>query len=153
MISGDGWKRFCSANEVGAGESLTLELIRGGTSPLLKFVSKMEQSPSEAEARPHKRARVQRWSQESRRLKHGVRQKIAEEGEPSRRTRSSNKSIGDQGKLQHTQFCSILDHVPKVRQSIEETLTSIRRFRAKLETKEQNLEALLHEIENYQVMM
>ncbi|XP_010447526.1 PREDICTED: B3 domain-containing protein REM8-like isoform X2 [Camelina sativa] len=152
-ISSNGWKSFCAANEVGAGESLTLELIRGGTSPLLMFVSKMELSPVEAEARPHKRARVQIWSKESERLKHDVRQKIAAEGEPSRRTRSSSKSTGDQENPQHTQSCSILDHLPKVRQSIEETLTSIRRFRAKLETKEQTLEALLHEIENYQVMM
>ncbi|XP_019087943.1 PREDICTED: B3 domain-containing protein REM5-like isoform X2 [Camelina sativa] len=141
-----GWKSLCTENKLKVGEPFTFKLLHNAERLVFLLCSRTEAG---AEARPYKRARVQRWSQESRRLKHDVRQKIAEVGEPSRRTRSCNKSTGDQGKLQHTQFCSILDHVPKVRQSIEETLTSIRLFRAKLETKEQNLEALLHEIGNY----
>lgn len=39
IISVNGWKSFCAVNEVDAGESLTLELILGGVSPLFKFCS------------------------------------------------------------------------------------------------------------------
>ncbi|KAF8110863.1 hypothetical protein N665_0078s0056 [Sinapis alba] len=71
IMGGKGWKSFCAANEVVAGESLTLELMRRGRIPLLKFCSKMEQPPSKTKARKHKRARVQRLSRESR-SKHDV---------------------------------------------------------------------------------
>ncbi|CAH8328412.1 unnamed protein product [Eruca vesicaria subsp. sativa] len=60
IMDGKGWKSFCAANEVVAGESLTLELIRRGRIPLLRFCSKMEQSPFQTKAIEHKRARVQR---------------------------------------------------------------------------------------------
>ncbi|CAN6911902.1 unnamed protein product [Brassica oleracea] len=63
IINGKGWKRFCAANEVVAGESLTLELIRRGRIPLLKFCSKMEQPPFKTKTRERKRTRVQRLSQ------------------------------------------------------------------------------------------
>ncbi|XP_056859473.1 B3 domain-containing protein REM8-like isoform X2 [Raphanus sativus] len=42
IIGGKGWKSFCAANEVLAGESLTLELIRRGRIPVLKFCSKVK---------------------------------------------------------------------------------------------------------------
>ena len=42
IMGGKGWKSFCAANEVVAGESLTLELIRRGRIPLLKFCSKVK---------------------------------------------------------------------------------------------------------------
>ncbi|KAG2243225.1 hypothetical protein Bca52824_094923 [Brassica carinata] len=71
IMGGKGWKSFCAANEVVAGESLTLELIRRGRIPLLKFCSKTEQPPFTTKAREHKRARVQRLSRESR-SKHDV---------------------------------------------------------------------------------
>lgn len=44
IYSGNGWKHFCAANEIGAGESLVLELIRGGVTPLLKFSSKVSKN-------------------------------------------------------------------------------------------------------------
>ncbi|XP_019086204.1 PREDICTED: B3 domain-containing protein REM8-like [Camelina sativa] len=146
IISGNnGWKSFCAANEIGAGESLTLELIRGGVTPLLKFSSKMEQPPFEAEAREHKRARVQRWSQETE-PKVEMREKTAEElGEPSR---ASHKSCGNQENLQHTQACSVSNQVAKVKQSVVDALTSVKRFMAELETTEQKLEISLQEINN-----
>lgn len=42
IMSGNGWKSFCVTNGVSAYESLILELIRGGTTPLLKFCSKVK---------------------------------------------------------------------------------------------------------------
>lgn len=93
----------------------------------------MEQPPFDAEDRPHKRARVQRWSQETR---------------PSRRTRASKKSSANQVNLQNTQPCSVSDKVAKVKQSVLDTLTSIRGFLAKLETMEQKLKDSLQEIDN-----
>ncbi|XP_024004601.1 B3 domain-containing protein REM8 [Eutrema salsugineum] len=146
IMSGKHWKRFCAVNEVGAGESLTLELIRGGVSPLLKFCSKMEQSPFDAQARTHKRARVQRWISQETRPKHEIREKAAEEGEPFRRTRASNNA--NQGNLENTHPCSVSDLVPKVKQSVADTLTSIRLFREELEKMEQKLEDSLQEIDN-----
>lgn len=92
----------------------------------------MEQPQFEAEAQAHKRARVQI-------SKHDVRQKIAEEEGPS------NKFTSDLGKLQHTQFCPISDHVAKVKESFVDTLTSIRRFQAELDTMERKLEDSLQE--------
>ena len=41
IMSRNGWRIFCDVNEVRAGESLTLELIRGGESPMLKFCSEV----------------------------------------------------------------------------------------------------------------
>lgn len=170
IISGNGWKNFCAANEIGAGESIILELIRGGVAPLLKFSSKvsqnvkqlavhvlgftklklnqitiyiqLDQSPFEAEAQAHKRARVQKLSQETE-PKLDMREKTAEDGVPPR---ASNKSSGNQEKLQHTPPCSVSNQVAKVKQSVVDALTSIRRFRAELDTTEQKLEISLQEI-------
>ncbi|CAA7015269.1 unnamed protein product [Microthlaspi erraticum] len=139
--NGNGWKNFCAANEVGAGECLTLELIRGGARPLLKFCSKMEQLACEAiKARSHKRARVQNRSQETR-PKLEVRETA--EGESSRRSRASN-----QGNLPHTQPCSVSDQVAKVKQSVVDALTCVRRFQTQLETMDNKLEDSLREIDN-----
>lgn len=104
----------------------------------------MEQPPFEAEAQAHKRARVQRWSQETE-PNLEMRDKTAEEGEPSR---ASNKSSGNQGNLLHAQPCSVSNQVAKVKQSVADALTSIRRCRAELETMEQKLEDSLQEINN-----
>ncbi|VVB10779.1 unnamed protein product [Arabis nemorensis] len=146
IMSGNDWKSYCVTNGVSPYESLTLELIRGGTSPLLKFCSKMEQSPFEVKTQ--KKARVQRCSpdqaQETR-SNHDGRQNIAVEGETSR---SSNKSTCDRGILKHTQPCSVSDHVAKVKQSYVDTLTSIRRFCAEVEKMEQKLEDSLQEVDN-----
>lgn len=143
FISG-GWRSLCTENKLEVGDSCTFKLLHNANIPVFRLCSCPKAG---VEARSHKRARVQRWSQGIR-SKHDVRQKIAEEGEPSRCTRSFNKSTGDQGKFQQTQSCFILDNVAKVKQSVEDTLSSIRRFRAKLQTREQNLEALLQIIED-----
>ncbi|CAA7015267.1 unnamed protein product [Microthlaspi erraticum] len=133
------WKSFCAANEVGPGESLTLELIPGGANPLFKFFSKVEQSPSEAEAPAHKRSRFQKRSGET---------KTPAEGESSRRTRASNKSSADQGNLEHTEPGSVSDQVSTVKKSVVDTLTSIRRFQTELKTMEKKLEDSLPGIGN-----
>nr|VDC83912.1 unnamed protein product [Brassica rapa] len=138
IMSRNGWRIFCGVNGVRAGESLTLELIRGGESPMLKFCSKMEQTPFEAEARAHKRAK---WSQE-------IREKTAEEGEPSHRARASNKTNANKKNLQNKQSCSVSDQLTEVKHSVVSTITSIRRFREELKTKEQELEGSLQEINN-----
>ncbi|ANM67451.1 unnamed protein product [Arabidopsis thaliana] len=173
IIGGNDWKSFCAANEVGAGESLALELIQGGVSPLLKFCSKMEQPSFKAEDGRHKRARVQNRSQETdkgaetsrastmgpkleitekgepsrastMRPKVEIREKIAETGEPSR---ASNKSSGIEGNLQHTKPCSVkTDQLAKVKESVVDTLTSIGRFQAELETMKRKLEDSLQEL-------
>ncbi|KAF8097559.1 hypothetical protein N665_0286s0067 [Sinapis alba] len=145
IMSRNGWRIFCGVNGVRAGESLTLELIRGGESPTLKFCSKMKQPPFEAEARAHKRAK---WSHESR-PKVEISEKTAEEGEPSHRTRASNKTNANQENLQDKQPGSVSDLLmTKVRHSVLSTITSIRRFREELKTKEQELEDSLQEINN-----
>ncbi|XP_010447530.1 PREDICTED: B3 domain-containing protein REM8-like isoform X2 [Camelina sativa] len=125
------WKSFCAANEVGAGESMTLELLRGGTSPFLKFCSKMAKPTFEAEDGIRKKARIQNGEQET------------DKGEPSR---ESNKSSGNQGNVQQTQPCSVKDQVAKVKETVVDTLTSIRRFLTELETKEQELQDSLQDI-------
>lgn len=98
----------------------------------------MEQTPFEAEARAHKRAK---WSQ-------GIREKTAEEGEPSHRARASNKTNANQENLQNKQPCSVSDQLTEVKHSVVSTLTSIRQCREELKTKEQELEDSLQEINN-----
>lgn len=76
--------------------------------------------------------------------------RVSAEGGSSRRTRASNKFSVGPSNLQHKKApepCSISDQVSKVRQSIVQTLTDVRRFRSELETKEQNLETSLLEID------
>lgn len=98
----------------------------------------MEQPPFEAEASAHKRAK---WSQE-------IKEKTAE-GEPSHRTRASKETNANQENLQDKQPCSVSDLLmTKVKHSVVSTLTSIRRFREELKTKEQELEDTLQEIKN-----
>lgn len=77
------------------------------------------------------------------------RARVSAEGGPSRRTRASNNSSDNHGNLhkQPLQPCSISDQVKKVKQSIMDTLTGVRRFQSELEIKEQNLEASLQEID------
>ncbi|KAL0726552.1 hypothetical protein Bca4012_022645 [Brassica carinata] len=151
IISVNGWKSFCAVNEVDAGESLTLELILGGVSPLFKFCSTVEKLPLEpAEARAHKRARVQTCIQETR-PKLEIREITAEEeGEPSHRTRASDKTIVNRGNLRETLPSSLPNQlmVNKVKHSVFCALTSIRQFREELETMEQRLEDSLKDIDN-----
>ncbi|CAL9227619.1 unnamed protein product [Arabidopsis halleri] len=137
-----GWKSFCEANKLKTGDTFTLEFVRGegGTTPMLKFCSKakvkieQEEAPEETETETpfQKRARVS-----------------AEVGH-SRRTQAQNKSSDDPKILQRKQTpqpCSFSDQAKKVKQSIVNILTGIKRFRSELEIKEQSLEAALLEID------
>ncbi|KAF2552611.1 hypothetical protein F2Q68_00037699 [Brassica cretica] len=118
IMSRNGWRIFCDVNE-------------------------MEQTPFEAEARAHKRAK---WSQE-------IREKTTEEGEPSHRARASNKTNANQENLQNKQPCSVSDLLTEVKHSVVSTLTSIRQCREELKTKEQELEDSLQEINNLVSML
>lgn len=74
----------------------------------------------------------------------------AEGGGSCPRTKPSNDTIANPGNLpgkQPIQPCSISDQVTKVKQTIVDTLTDVRRFRSELEIKEHNLEASLLEID------
>ncbi|XP_020872303.1 B3 domain-containing protein REM3 [Arabidopsis lyrata subsp. lyrata] len=134
-----GWKRFCEANKLNTGDTFTLEFVRGeDTTPMLKFCSKakvkieQEEAPEETETPFQKRARVS-----------------AEVGH-SRRTQTPNKASHDPKILQRKQPlqpCSFSDQAKKVKQSIVNILTGIKRFRSELEIKEQSLEAALLEID------
>jgi hypothetical protein len=134
-----GWIRFCEANKLKTGETFTLEFVRGeGTTPMLKFCSEakvkieQEEAPEERGTPLPKRARVS-----------------AEVGH-SRRTQAPNKSSDDPKILQRKQPlqpCSFSDQAKKVKQSIVNILTGIKRFRSELELKERNLEAALLEID------
>ncbi|KAF3595013.1 hypothetical protein DY000_02027728 [Brassica cretica] len=129
------------------GDPFTLEAIRGGTNPILKFNSKtpekrqprmiqMSRAKEEKETRVQKKARV------------------SAEGGPSHRTRASNRTIAGTSNLQHKQPiqpCSISDQVTKVKQSVVDALTDVRQFRSELEVKERNLEAALLEIDMLEI--
>ncbi|KAF2530565.1 hypothetical protein F2Q70_00033377 [Brassica cretica] len=129
------------------GDPFTLEAIRGGTNPILKFNSKtpekrqprmiqMSRAKEEKETRVEKKARV------------------SAEGGPSHRTRASNRTIAGTSNLQHKQPiqpCSISDQVTKVKQSVVDALTDVRQFRSELEVKERNLEAALLEIDMLEI--
>ncbi|XP_010432841.1 PREDICTED: putative B3 domain-containing protein REM4 isoform X1 [Camelina sativa] len=147
-------KEFFLANGIkNVGDPFTLEVIRGGTSPILKICSKvkqvsfdgyktLERKPRMTVQAPHAEDETENRVQKKAR--------VCTEGGPSRCTRALNKSSTDPGNLQRKQPlqpCSISDHVKKVRQSIMDTLTDVRRFRSELEIKEQNLQASLHEID------
>ncbi|ESQ54027.1 hypothetical protein EUTSA_v10027418mg [Eutrema salsugineum] len=122
-------------------DSFTLEVVRGGTSPILKICTEERKTPQTVQALRAGEATETPVQKRSR---------VCVEGGPSRCTRASNKSSGEpenlQGK-QPLQSCSISDQVTKVKQSIVETLTDVKRFRSELEIKEQNLEASLLEID------
>lgn len=67
-----------------------------------------------------------------------------------RRTQTPNKASHDPKILQRKQPlqpCSFSDQAKKVKQSIVNILTGIKRFRSELEIKEQSLEAALLEID------
>lgn len=72
------------------------------------------------------------------------RARVTEEGGLSRCTRADPGNLQQKQPLQP---CSISNHVKKVKQSIVDTLTDVRRFQRELEVKEHNLEASLQEID------
>lgn len=89
-----------------------------------------EENLGEAETQTHKRGRVESCSLHK---AHGEMEKTAAEGEPSCRTHKSSPDPKD------PQPCSITHHLAKVKQSIVDTITSVRQFSSELETKEQSI--------------
>ncbi|CAN7108750.1 unnamed protein product [Brassica rapa subsp. narinosa] len=152
-----GFKDCSRANGIKkVGDSFTLDVVRGGTSPILKICSKVN-TKSEAtfdgkqttNRRPSRMIQAPRAEEE---METRVQKKarVSAEGGSSRRTRASNKLSVGPANLQHKkplEPCSISDQVSKVRQSIVHTLTDVRQFRSELEIKEQNLETSLLEID------
>ncbi|AEE85939.1 putative protein [Arabidopsis thaliana] len=141
-----GCQDFFVANGVkNVGDPFTLEVIRGGPSPILKICSKVKQAASSdghktADRKPRMTDQAP-LAEEQTDNRVEKRAQVTEEGGPSRSTRA------DPGNLQQKQPCSISDHVKKVKQSIVDTLTDVRRFQSELKVKEQNLEASLQEID------
>ena len=68
------------------------------------------------------------------------------------RTRVLNRSNSNL-KRKHPESCSVSDQVANVKQSILDTLNTIRHFRAELETRENNLEASLLEVDDLGVFL
>ncbi|RID77725.1 hypothetical protein BRARA_A00609, partial [Brassica rapa] len=114
-----GFKDCFRANGIKkVGDSFTLDVVRGGTSPVLKICSKSRmiqasRAEEEMETRVQKKARVS----------------------------------GEGGSSRPLEPCSISDQVSKVRESNVHTLTDVRQFRSELEIREQNLETWLLEID------
>ncbi|CAH2077352.1 unnamed protein product, partial [Thlaspi arvense] len=140
-----------SINKIG--DSFTFEVVRGGTSPILKICSEVKEASFDAYQIPEMRTprKVQALhAEEGTATQVQKRCRVSAEGGPSQRTRASNKSSVDPGNLQRKQPPqprSISDQVSKVKQSVVDTLAGVRRFRSELEIKEQNLEASLLEID------
>lgn len=122
-----GWISFCKASGITTGETFTLKFVREkGKAPMLQFCS-MAKTKVNTETRFQKKASV------------------SVEGEPSRRTHASHKSTVDSQNLECKQPLETIYH--QVRQSMLNVLADVRRFGSELEIKEQNLEAVLEEID------
>ncbi|RID77727.1 hypothetical protein BRARA_A00611 [Brassica rapa] len=118
-----GWREMCDANGVEVNDSFVLELICEDTTPIFKFHSKIENK--------EKGNTVEKTPEVSKRG----------------RTRVLNRSNSNL-KRKHPESCSVSDQVANVKQSILDTLNTIRHFRAELETRENNLEASLLEVDD-----
>ncbi|KAF3527207.1 hypothetical protein DY000_02036876, partial [Brassica cretica] len=122
-----GWISFCKASGITTGETFTLKFVREkGKTPMLQFCSKAKTKVN-TETRFQKKASV------------------SVEGEPSRRTHASHKPTVDSQNLECKQPLETIYH--QVRQSMMNVLADVRRFGSELEIKEQNLEAVLEEID------
>ncbi|KAJ0251829.1 putative B3 domain-containing protein REM4 [Hirschfeldia incana] len=149
-----GFKDCFAANGIKkVGDSFTLDVIRGGTSPILKICSKMKEASLGGNQTTNRRqSRLIQATRAEEEMETRVQKKarVSAEGGSSRRTRASNKlSVGPSDLQNKKPFepCSISDQVSKVRQSIVHTLTDVRKFRSELEVKEHNLETSLLEID------
>ncbi|WZZ24281.1 hypothetical protein YC2023_007682 [Brassica napus] len=123
-----GWISFCKASGITTGETFTLKFVRekrqnSDASVLLQG----QETKVNTETRFQKKASV------------------SVEGEPSRRTHASHKSTVDSQNLECKQPLETIYH--QVRQSMLNVLADVRRFGSELEIKEQNLEAVLEEID------
>ncbi|VVB10805.1 unnamed protein product [Arabis nemorensis] len=120
---------MCKANGVKVNDSFVLELIWEDANPMFRFHSKIE-----SQGKGNRRTRKKRACEtdlQARTVKKTPR--VEKEG----RTRVSNRQ----------ESCSVSDQVTNVKQSIVDTLNTVREFRADLETRERDLEASLVEID------
>ncbi|KAH0849554.1 hypothetical protein HID58_094018 [Brassica napus] len=99
-----------------------------------------DEDPAEAETQARKRARVQSHSLHK---SHGEMEKPTAEGEPSCHHRKSGSELG------HSQTCSITHQLGKVKQSITDTITSVRKFGSEVETKEQTIVDMLTSVRQF----
>ncbi|XP_010447311.1 PREDICTED: uncharacterized protein LOC104729967 isoform X2 [Camelina sativa] len=91
---------------------------------------------ADTETQKHKRARVESSSLDK---ADGEMDKKAAEGEPSCRSHKSSAEPGDAHPKKITQPCCVTQQLAKVKQSIKDTIASVRQFRSELETKEQSI--------------
>ncbi|KAL1222328.1 putative sister chromatid cohesion protein PDS5 [Cardamine amara subsp. amara] len=102
---------------------------------------------AETETQTHKRARVESCSLDE---ANGEMEKIAEEGEPP--SCRSYKSSAEPGELQRKkvpQPCSVTQQLAKVKESIVDTIASVRQFRSELVTKEQSIVDTLSSVRQF----
>ncbi|XP_013620588.1 PREDICTED: B3 domain-containing protein REM1-like [Brassica oleracea var. oleracea] len=118
-----GWREMCKANGVEVNDSFVLELICEDATPVFKFHSKIENK--------EKGDTVEKTPEVSKRGH-------------ARVLNRSNSNL----KRKQPESCSVSDQVANVKQSIQDTLNTIRHFKAELKTRENNLEASLLEVDD-----
>ncbi|WZY68439.1 hypothetical protein YC2023_000679 [Brassica napus] len=128
----EGWREMCEANGVDVNDSFVLELICEDANPIFKFHSKIKNKGKGNIVTSKKRALHARTAEKT----PGV-EIDGERGSKRGRTRGSQP-----------ESCSVSDQVANVRQSIQDTLDTIRHFNAELKTRERNLEASLLEVDD-----
>ncbi|KFK29743.1 hypothetical protein AALP_AA7G173100 [Arabis alpina] len=107
-----------------------------------------EEDHVEVETGTHKRARVESCSLHE---AHDEMEKtIAAEGEHSCHTHKSSAEPEHWQQKRVLQPCSVSDQLAKVKQSIVDTITSVRQFRFELETKEQSIVDILTSVRQFQ---
>ncbi|KAF8110860.1 hypothetical protein N665_0078s0053 [Sinapis alba] len=131
----NGWKEMCKANGVEVNDSFVLELVWEDANPIFKFHSKIENKGKEKIITRKKRAIHVSTVENT--------PEVSKRG----RTRASNR-FSTNLKRKQPESCSVSDQVANVKQSIQDTLNTIRHFREELETREKNLEASLLEVDD-----
>ncbi|KAG2243224.1 hypothetical protein Bca52824_094922 [Brassica carinata] len=117
------------------GDSFTLDIIRGGTNPILKICSKIKEASLDGNQTTRRREpnmiQAPRAEEEMETRVQKKARVSSAEGGSSRRTRVSNKLSAGPADLQRKkplEPCSISDQVSKVRQSVVHALTDGKRF-------------------------
>ncbi|OAO97535.1 hypothetical protein AXX17_AT4G37790 [Arabidopsis thaliana] len=95
-----------------------------------------EEDLAETKTKTYKRARVESSSVHK---ADGEMEKEAAEGEPSCRSHKSSAESGDLQPKNLPEPCSVTQQLAKVKQSILDTVASVRQFRCELERKEQSI--------------
>ncbi|KAH0901095.1 hypothetical protein HID58_040598 [Brassica napus] len=137
-----GWREMCEANGVEVNDSFVLELICEAANPIFKFHSKIKNKGKGNIVTSKKRALHARTVERT----PGV-EIDGERGSKRGCTRVSNRS-NTYLKGKQPESCSVSDQVANARQSVLDTLNTIRHFKAELKTRERNLEASLLELDD-----